>query len=127
MKKSFMFAVLVALSSTAAADVTVVDNHQNLTVDCAKDPAVTVLGNHATVLLSGTCGRVTLAGNHISVTGSVSAISVPGNHNIAILDVVDVISVPGNHNTVTYKSSSNPKKKTKVGVPGNKNKVSRAK
>lgn len=127
MKKSFMFAALVIASSTAAADITIVDNNQKVTVDCSKDPSVDVLGNHATILLEGTCNKVTFAGNHSTLTGSVTAIVVPGNHNTAILDVVDVISVAGNHNKVSYKRASDPKKKTRVGVTGNKNKVSQAK
>jgi hypothetical protein len=126
MKKSFMFAALVALTSSAAADVTITDNHQSVTVDCAKDPAVSVLGNHATVTLTGTCSRVTLAGNHNTVTGSATSVSVPGNHNTATLGVVDMLSVPGNHNTVAYKNSSSAKKKTKIGVTGNQNKITRA-
>lgn len=127
MKKGFMCAALVALTSTAAADVTVADNHQTVTVDCAKDPAVNVVGNHATVTLNGACKRVMLAGNHNTVIGSAATVSVPGNNNTATLDVVDVLSVPGNSNTVTYKSSSDAKKKTKIGVTGNKNKITRAK
>lgn len=117
----------LALAATAAhADVTIIDNHQKVTVDCAKDKTVNIVGNKAVVTLNGTCERVNIAGNHASVTGSVLQAHVPGNHNALTLDGVDEMLISGNHNTVSYKKGVKSKS-PKVANPGNYNKVSQAK
>jgi hypothetical protein len=113
---------LLAMTSLAAADVTVMDNNKTLEVDCAKDKEVNLLGNKITVTLKGVCSRVSLTGYHNPVTGSATTVSIPGNHNTATLDQVDTLSVPGNQNTVTYKGPVSAKK-TKVAAPGNKNTI----
>ena len=100
MKRIAVLALLV--SSTAFADVTVMDNDKELTVDCAKDKEVNLVGNHITLTLTGTCTKVTLSGNHETVKGSVTTAFVMGNHNTLVLDGVDTIKVSGNNNTVTH-------------------------
>lgn len=117
---------LLAMTTVAAADVSVLDNNKTLTVDCAKDKEVNLLGNKITVTLTGVCTKVSITGNENSVTGSANTVSIPGNHNTATLDKVDTISVPGNENTVTYKGPAT-QKKTKLAVPGNKNSVKQQK
>lgn len=118
----------VTLLPLAAADVSIVDNHQTIAVDCATDPNVSIMGNQATVTLTGTCAKVVISGNHATVSGSATLVSIPGNHNTAVLDGVDTISVPGNHNTATYKKPVSPKlKKTKISNPGNHNTITRTK
>jgi hypothetical protein len=117
---------LLASTSIAAADVTIVDNHKTLEVDCAKDKEVNLLGNHITVTLKGVCTKVSLTGNHNTVTGSATTVAIPGNHNTATLDKVDTLAVPGNHNTATYKGPVSAPKTT-VSVLGNKNKVTQQK
>lgn len=117
---------LVALTSVAAADVTVMDNGKTLEVDCTKDQEVNLLGNKITVTLKGVCTKVSVTGNECTVTGSASSVSLPGNHNTATLDKVDTISVPGNQNTVTYRGPVSAKK-TKISAPGNKNSITQQK
>src|SRR5665647_3827789 len=80
----------------AAADVSLVDNHETVTVDCAQDPNVTVTGNHATVTLTGTCKKVLISGNHATLTGSATTVLITGNENTANLDAVDSLSTTGN-------------------------------
>jgi len=127
MMKLTLIAATLALAATAArADVVITDNHQKVTVDCAKDKTVNIIGNKATVTLNGTCERVNIAGNHATVKGSTATVLVAGNHNTLTLDAVDELSVPGNHNTVTYKKGVK-EKSTKVSNPGNYNKVSQEK
>ncbi len=111
--KSLAVLAVSFLASTAAAEVTVMDNDKTLTVDCAKDPEVNLVGNNITLTLTGVCAKVTTTGNHETVTGSATAAFVVGNHNTLSLDTVDKISVMGNHNTVTYKG---PIKAKKTGV-----------
>lgn len=118
----------VAVLSLAVADVSIDDNDQTLTVDCAKDPNVSISGNQATVTLTGTCASVSISGNHATVSGSAKAVSLVGNHNTATLDAVDKLAVLGNHNTATYKKPVSPKlKKTKVRNVGNHNTIMRTK
>jgi hypothetical protein len=123
-----MLAILaISLAATAAsADVTVMDNNKTITVDCAKDKNVQLIGNHLTVSLSGACESVKVTGNHETVVGSVTNAFVAGNHNTLNLDSVDNISVAGNHNTIAYKKPL-AKKKTSVANLGKGNTVSQTK
>jgi hypothetical protein len=111
------------LASSAFADVTVMDNDKTLTVDCAKDKNVNLVGNRITVTLTGTCENVRVTGNHESVTGSVLHVYVAGNNNKLALDAVDQISIAGNKNTATYKKPV-AKKKTSISNTGKDNKIS---
>jgi len=125
--RTTLFALL-AMTSLAAADVTIMDNDKTLEVDCAKDKEVNLLGNKITVTLKGVCTKVSLTGNHNTVTGSSLTVSIPGNHNTATLDKVDTLAVPGNQNTVTYKGPATATlRKTKLAVVGNKNSVTQQK
>lgn len=117
---------LLALTATAAADVSVMDNDKTLAVDCSKDKEVNLVGNHITATLTGVCTKVMMTGNHNTVTGSALTVSVPGNHNTATLEKVDTLSVLGNHNTVSYRGPASAKK-TKVSVLGLKNTVTQQK
>ena len=127
MKNRLVFAVaLVAFAQLASADISIVDNHKQLTVDCAADPNVTVSGNHAQLTLTGTCGSVQLLGNHAVVTGSATSVMMAGNHNTATLAAVDDLRVTGNHNTATYQRALK-RKATKVSTTGKFNKVGKAK
>jgi hypothetical protein len=124
-KLASIVVVLGSLCGVAAADAMFADNKQTATVDCAKDKAVIVSGNEATITLTGVCDSVMVSGNKATVKGSAKKVVVSGNENTAELDVVDNLLVSGNSNTVSYKASSDPKKKTKVSNPGNKNKVAK--
>ena len=126
MKKLFALLAVSLVAATASADITVMDNHQSLTVDCAKDKNVNLVGNHISVTLVGTCDNVKVTGNHESVTGSVTKAYVAGNHNTLNLDGVDLISVAGNYNTATYKKPL-AKKKTSVSNLGKHNRISQTK
>lgn len=98
----------------AAADVSVVDNHETVTVNCAKDPNVSIAGNQAVVTLSGVCKSVMIAGNQVKVTGSATSFSIAGNTNTLDIDAADSISLTGNENTVRYKKTADAKKKAPV-------------
>ncbi len=98
-------AVLGALPAPARADVSVIDNDKTLDVDCAKDPEVNLIGNHLTVTTKGVCARITISGNHATVTGSANAVLVSGNHNTLTLAAADDVTVSGNSNTLTVRKS----------------------
>jgi len=127
MKSGLLALILfVFTASTAAAEVTLMDNDKAVTIDCAKDPAVTIVGNHIQVTLTGTCTKVTATGNHATVTGSTTAAYVVGNHNGFTLDGVNSISVAGNHNVVSYKRALG-KKPVGVKNSGKFNSIKQAK
>ena len=123
--KRVIFA-LVCMGSTAYADVNLLDNDETVTVDCAKDKTVNVVGNTASITLTGVCDMVQISGNAAKVTGSVKSVRISGNDNKLTLEAVDSIMVSGNDNVVTYKKPV-AKKKTGVLNSGNKNKIAKAK
>ena len=122
--KRVLFA-LVCIGSTAYADVNVLDNDETITVDCAKDKTVNIVGNTAKIVLTGVCDMVQISGNEAKVSGSVKAARVSGNDNKLLLEAVDSIMVSGNDNTITYKKPI-AKKKTGVLNSGNHNKIAKA-
>ena len=124
--KTLAVLALSLIAATASADVTVMDNKKTLTVDCAKDKNVNLVGNHITVTLTGTCEKVTATGNHATVNGSTTNAFVAGNENKLNLDGVDNISVSGNRNTITYKKAL-AKKKTTLAIGGKDNNVTQTK
>src|SRR5262249_26567285 len=107
--KHVSLAVLAALTAIAAiaapahAEVTIIDNNRTLDVDCAKDPEISLLGNHITVTTKGVCTLITIMGNHASVRGSASEDNVAGNYNTLSLVAADDVSVAGNHNTISVR------------------------
>jgi len=124
MKLIVFVATFVSFLPLAAADVMIADNNQTITVDCAKDPNVSIAGNQATVTLTGACKRVSITGNQATVTGSSAHASVAGNNNTANLDGVDTLTTPGNSNTVTWKTTLDKKlKKPRLANFGNKNTI----
>jgi hypothetical protein len=124
--KIFATFAISLVAATASADVTVMDNDKTLTVDCAKDKNVNLVGNNITVTLTGTCENVKVTGNRETVLGSTANAYVAGNYNTLTLDSVDTISVAGNNNTATYKKPVT-KKKTSVSNLGKGNTITRAK
>lgn len=126
--KCFTFAAtLVSLGvafGAARADVTVLDNDKTLEVDCAKNPQVSLLGNHLTITLKGVCTKITVDGNDETITGSASMVRVNGNHNTVTLDAADKVAVYGNDNTVTVQKPVKAKT-VQISNPGSRNKVTR--
>jgi hypothetical protein len=111
--RNLAIALTIALASVpAGADISLVENHKSVTVDCAKDKRVELMGNHIAVTLTGTCTRVTMTGNHGTVTGSATSVMISGNFNNASIDAADDIAISVNNNAVTWKrgvSSAKPK------------------
>jgi hypothetical protein len=107
--KPFAFVVVVVASLTAGhaarADISVIDNNKKLEVDCAKDPEISLVGNHITVTAKGVCAKITITGNNETVTGSASVVYVAGNHNTVTLAAADEVTVAGNGNTVSVRKA----------------------
>lgn len=118
--------LLALLDAPARADISIVDNDQNVDVDCAKDPQVQLVGNHITVTTRGVCAKIVIMGNHETVTGSANVVVVLGNHNTVALDAADEVSVPGNDNTVAVRKAVTLKE-PRISALGRGNRVSRPK
>jgi hypothetical protein len=118
-------ALLAILPTTALAERQIVDNNATITIDCAKDKEVSLIGNSITVTLVGTCTRVNVTGNKEVVKGSATTFFIAGNHNTVTANETDDISVSGSHNTVTWKKGVS-KAAPNVKNPGKDNKVSQA-
>ncbi|HEU0033397.1 MAG TPA: DUF3060 domain-containing protein [Kofleriaceae bacterium] len=116
---------LAAIAATAHADATVIENSKTLTIDCAKDKEVNLIGNHLKVTLTGTCTKVMVTGNHEQVRGAATLFYVAGNNNTVTADATDEIYLAGNKNTVTWKKGLT-KASPKISNPGKDNAVSQA-
>ncbi len=124
--KHLVAATLLALTSIASAEVSIMDNDQTIEVDCAKDKQVSVVGNNATITLTGTCAKVSISGNHATLIGAATTVWIAGNQNTATLSGVDSLMVAGNENTVAYKGPI-AAKTVKIKNPGNKNTITKQK
>jgi hypothetical protein len=115
-------AVTLGLTAAARADITVVDNHQTVEVDCAKDPEVNLVGNHIALTTKGVCTKISITGNHETVNGSATGVSVLGNHNTINLAAADKVTVAGNYNNVTVRKAVSLKA-PRISNVGNHNQV----
>jgi hypothetical protein len=126
MKVVVAILLLGALGGTVArADTSIIDNNKKLTLDCAKNPRIELIGNHITATLTGTCTKVQIMGNHAIVTGSTTTITVSGSHNVATLDAVDDITVAGKGNSISWKKGASKPAPT-IANPGKDNKVTKS-
>ena len=118
---------LLLVSATALADVTVIDNKQTITVDCAKDHGAAVTGNNNTLVLKGKCDSLSVSGNKNNIKAdSVKQVMVSGNDNNVASAAAESILVSGDRNTVTWtKGISKPK--PSIADNGDNNKVSQTK
>ncbi|HEU4727578.1 MAG TPA: DUF3060 domain-containing protein [Kofleriaceae bacterium] len=90
---------------SARADRSIIDNNKTIAVDCARDPEINLVGNHLTVTATGVCAKITVTGNHESVTGSARVVYVAGGHNTVTLAAADDITVAGSNNTLTVQKA----------------------
>ena len=119
-------ATLGALEAPARADISVIDNNKTLDVDCAKDPEISLVGNHLTVTTKGVCTKITITGNHETVTGSAAVVLVAGNHNTITLAAADDVTIAGNNNTLTVRKSVKLKA-PRIANSGNDNHITQPK
>jgi hypothetical protein len=123
MKITLLAAALALGAAPALADVNIVDNDEKITVDCAKEKGVNIVGNKAAVTLNGLCEEINISGNKATVKGSARHVNISGNENTLVLDAVDQILISGNKNTISYKKPAKEKKTGTVNT-GSDNKIS---
>jgi len=110
-------ALATAISGSALAD----------TLDCAKNPNVTINEGDVTAKLVGACAKVVINGgdNHLAIE-SVKSLVVNGTDNVVLIETVEQISVTGVDNKISYRkgiSSARPK----VSNVGTGNRISQIK
>jgi tRNA G37 N-methylase TrmD len=119
-------AVVAGSAAPARADISVTDNHKTLDVDCAKDPQISLSGNHITITTKGVCTKIMISGNHATVTGSATMVLVSGNDNTVTLAASDDVVISGNKNTLTVRKAVT-RKAPNVMNSGNDNRVTQPK
>src|SRR5262249_32625332 len=120
--KRFTLTFMIVLSGTAFAN-SYLDNKQTATHDCAKEPEAIVVGNENNITFTGTCDRISAAGNENKLKiQAVKQLDVPGNKNTVTVVAVDAISALGSNNTVTWTKGITGKR-PKVSSPGSGNKI----
>ncbi|MEO8703901.1 MAG: DUF3060 domain-containing protein [Kofleriaceae bacterium] len=124
--RTLLACVLLLGANVAAAEVSVVDNDKTMTIDCAKDPTVSLIGNNLNVTLVGPCKLVTVTGNSEQVKGSAEKFMIAGNKNTVTADSTDEIFVGGNKNSVAWKKAG-LKPAPKITNTGKDNKVTQSK
>lgn len=120
--------VLAAVTASVAhADVSINDSSRKLTIDCAKDPEISINGSANEITLVGACTKVAVNGSTCTLTiESVVKLAVNGSGNHVAVDAADKIAVPGTNNKVTYKRPVKAKR-TKVASVGLGNSIKRLK
>jgi hypothetical protein len=124
-----LIALAIALvPSIALADRTINDYGVTATIDCAKDPEVSINGAGGTITLTGKCKKISISGGTNTVKiESASHLSVSGADNTVDVGEAEKISVSGASNRVSYKSGLGGKGKPKVSSPGVGNKITQTK
>jgi hypothetical protein len=126
MKRLIVCSLLVS-AVAVAGNKSYMDNSKTMTVDCAKQPEVTIMGNKNTFTFTGTCTKVNVQGNDNTVTvASTKLLLVQGNKNTVTADATDEIRAQGNENTITWKKPID-EKQPKITDMGKTNKIDQAK
>lgn len=127
MRITRLAALLVALPLTASASGRSYNGDKNVQHDCAAEPEVALNTGDATVVVKGTCAKISIngGGNKVTLEGA-KQISINGSTNVVNLVAADKITVTGSDNQVTFKKGISAAK-PKVTATGAGNKVSQVK
>ena len=110
MRRLALVTILLAPLVAHAGDGTITDNDKTRTITCKDAGTAEVAGN----------------GNTVTVTGPCAKVSVTGNHNTVSIDQAGTIAALGNDNTVTWKAGAGGKD-PEVSNLGSRNVVRKAK
>jgi hypothetical protein len=133
MRSQFVSAATITLALVAPrlahADVEINDDEQTVTIDCAKDPKISLNTSRSHITLTGECTEVSLNGASNELTVAIaSLVGVNGEANKVVVDLIARIEINGEKNKVTWKKVSTPKKKKPaVSTNGNGNSVRKGK
>jgi hypothetical protein len=127
MRGWIMSGVVLVATSAAADQVRVTQLEKSATVDCAKDPHVSISNGMGTYTFKGACQRITVGGGVNTLTiESVAFLDIGGAKNTVTVDTVGTITVTGAMNSITWKKAKTGDKPTLKGQP-NKNTIVQAK
>ncbi len=99
--KRFLSLLVVLGSASASAD----DKTPVTTLDCAKQPAVSIAKGGGSYKIIGTCNKVAISGgdNKVAIEASTN-LAITGSNNVITIDKADKIAALGSKNHVTYGS-----------------------
>jgi hypothetical protein len=117
--------VLLLVPTLALADRAIVGDKTG-TIDCSKDPEVTIQSGEGTFTFTGTCDKITVNGGGNKVTiENVKKLAIVGAGNTVDIGGADKIAVTGSNNKVDYKGTVTGKGKTTVASIGTGNKITK--
>jgi hypothetical protein len=109
--------------STTSADVSI-HGEKSATIDCNKDPNVSIQSGDGAFTLTGSCSKISVNGGQNKLTiESVKKLSINGAGNVVDVGTAEKIGIVGNDNVVTWKAGPAKGKKPTVGTVGTNNKV----
>lgn len=127
MRGWIMLGVVLVATSAAADQIKITQLDKSATVDCAKDPNVSISNGMGTYNFKGACQRIFVGGGVNTLTiESVGSLDIRGAKNTVAVDTVGTITVTGVMNSVTWKKAKTGDKPTLKGQL-NKNIIVQAK
>jgi len=117
--------VLLLVPSLASAE-RLIQGDKTATIDCSKDPAVTIQSGDGTFTFTGNCDKITVKGGTNTVTiENVKKLAIVGAGNKATIAGVDKLAITGSDNTVSYKGTVKGTGKPSVATIGTGNKIAK--
>lgn len=114
---------LLLIPNLALADLAI-HGDKSGTIDCTKDPEVSIHSGEGTFTFTGTCDKIAVNGGNNKLTiENVKKLAVVGAGNTIDIGGADKIAVTGSGNTVTYKGTVTGKGKTNVAAIGTGNSI----
>ena len=115
--------VLLLVPSVSLADRSI-HGDKSATIDCSKDPEVSIHSGEGTFTFTGTCDKIAVNGGNNKLTiENVKKLAIVGAGNTVDVKGADKIAVTGSGNTVTYKGTVTGKGKTNVASIGSRNSI----
>src|SRR3954471_3671068 len=93
---------LCAAASIASADVSI-HGEKSATIDCKKDPNVSIQSGDGAFTLTGPCAKISINGGQNKITiESVKKLAINGAGNAVDVGTAEKIGIVGNDNVVTW-------------------------
>jgi hypothetical protein len=118
-------AVLLLIPTASFAERTI-HGDKTATIDCAKDPEVSIHSGGGSFTFTGTCDKISVhGGNNTVAIANVKKLAIVGAGNTADVGKADKIAVTGSGNKVTYKGTVKGTGKPNVATIGSDNKITK--
>jgi len=124
MKLVLALLLVPTLSGSVALADRSIHGDKSGTIDCSKDPEVSIHSGEGTFTFTGTCTKIAVNGGNNKLTiENVKKLAVVGAGNTIDITGVDKIAVTGSGNTISYKGTTTGKGKTNVAAIGTGNNI----